>query len=255
MIPRPLITPRGSLRLEPKGELVLARVTSQEDEGWQEHARAVVERVRLVSHPALVPVRDIIAGDEGLEVVYAPRAGSAPLDGSSPEEAARAAADAAEGLAALAPLPGEPVRCGPFVPGLLLRDTAGGGALLAAGLWHVAYQLDRGMRGRAMTMRHFITGPDELRGHAHGPKTEVYFLAALLFQLLAGREPYPIESEFAYLQAVRGGARIPLEEALPDTPPALAEIIERCLDVTPAVRPDLQELAAALRGASRLAAG
>jgi hypothetical protein len=242
-IAEPVVSPRSSLRLEPSGGAVVARFRC-EDREWRELARDAVERARDVTHAGLVAVTGVVEGDDGFDVTYAPRPGSAALTGASPEGAAFAAADVAEALAALRPTG---VRCGPFVPGLVLRDAHGRGALLAAGLWHVAYRLDRGTTGRAMTMRHFLLSPDELGPAGWGAPTDVYFLAAVLFQLIARREPYPTGDEFEYMRAVKEGARVSLATARAGVPAALSALVDQCLDVAPAARPTPEDMAGRLR--------
>jgi len=238
-----LATPRGSLVVSVTGDHVRARFEC--DAGWLDLARDVVARIAAMRHPALgVVLRNAIEND-ALDVVYARQRGATFVsDSRSLAEGLRAVADVADGLAAVVALPGPPIDCGPFPPWFFVRGE-GGGELLVPGLWPLAYASDRGMRGHALTLRHFIESAESLRGVGPQPTTPSYHIAYALFTLFAGREPFPQGTP--YSEAVLDGASVSLAELRPNLPRSLADLIDAALRPDPAARPTLVQLARSLR--------
>jgi serine/threonine-protein kinase len=85
-----------------------------------------------------------------------------------------------------------------------------------------------------------------------GPATDVYGLAAVLYEALAGRPPHHGATAMAIYSQLIAGERIPpVTELAPDVTPALDMVIERALSRRPEDRfPDGAALAAALRAAA-----
>lgn len=92
--------------------------------------------------------------------------------------------------------------------------------------------------------------PACVAGAGHRPESDVYALAAVCYQALAGAPPFTGPNAEAILAAAHAGVVRPLDEAAPGTPPALAAAIEEALDRDPAARPDAEAFAAALRAAA-----
>jgi len=75
--------------------------------------------------------------------------------------------------------------------------------------------------------------PEQVRGDAVDARTDFFSLGALLYEMLAGRQAFPagsvVESGYAVLHAE--------PEPLPaDVPPAVAQVVRRCLEKDPARR-------------------
>ena len=89
-------------------------------------------------------------------------------------------------------------------------------------------------------------------------RVDVYALGLLGYEMLAGSPPFTGTTPQAVLAAHLTAAPPPLMERRPDCPPALAELIERCLAKDPGARPALDETLAVLdthRGTSGAVGG
>jgi serine/threonine-protein kinase len=85
--------------------------------------------------------------------------------------------------------------------------------------------------------------PEQLAGETIGPRTDLWGLGAVLWQMLSGRAPFAAASAVTLAEAQRAGPG-----PLPETDPGLARIATACLAIDPAARPrHAGTVAAALR--------
>ncbi len=96
--------------------------------------------------------------------------------------------------------------------------------------------------------------PEQARGElaAVGPRTDVYAVGAMLYELLAGRAPFTDELQGTppceWLERIRSSVPTPLELAAPKAYPELAAICEKAMQHDSARRYEsMRELAAELR--------
>ena len=92
--------------------------------------------------------------------------------------------------------------------------------------------------------------PEQVRGEPVDPRSDVYALGLLLYELLAGRPAFTGSSpgEVAAMR-LRAPPR-PIRELVPEVPPALADVLERALAPDPEGRfPDAGAMAMALAAA------
>ncbi|WP_224247840.1 serine/threonine protein kinase [Hyalangium gracile] len=89
--------------------------------------------------------------------------------------------------------------------------------------------------------------PEQLSGHPADPRTDVYAMGVVLYELLAGERPFTGTSEAALVKAILQDAPRPLREVRPNTPPELEEICRRALAKNPQERfPTAESMSTAL---------
>ena len=78
---------------------------------------------------------------------------------------------------------------------------------------------------------------DELRaGLITDPRTDLYSLGVILYELVTGKPPFQARSKAALLASILRDDPTPVAELVPDAPPALVHVIEKCLVKDPEQR-------------------
>jgi serine/threonine-protein kinase len=91
--------------------------------------------------------------------------------------------------------------------------------------------------------------PERLTGDAVEPASDVYALGVLLYRLLADESPWSVETTTQMLNAHVYIDPEPLPD-LPGVPPAVTDLVARCLHKRPADRPTAAEVSAILGDAA-----
>ena len=94
--------------------------------------------------------------------------------------------------------------------------------------------------------------PEQAAGEEVTPATDVYALGVVLYELLTGKTPYTYETLTQLLVGQQDQPVQPVRELSPDVPPALEDVVMRCLARLPQYRPPS---AAALAEQLRFALG
>jgi serine/threonine protein kinase len=80
--------------------------------------------------------------------------------------------------------------------------------------------------------------PEQLDGTTRSdPRSDLFSLGVVLYELLAGRRPYDGPTDIAAMRALSEGRRTPLVQAAPNVPGRLAAVVEHLLAHAPDDRP------------------
>jgi eukaryotic-like serine/threonine-protein kinase len=93
-----------------------------------------------------------------------------------------------------------------------------------------------------------ILAPEQIRGQAVTPATDVWQLGILMYEMLMGRLPFGTESPVELYAQILNGTYTPVSRVQSSVPPGFEKIINRCLQKDPAKRfASSRELLAALQ--------
>ncbi len=122
---------------------------------------------------------------------------------------------------------------------------------------HLASEALRSVSGTLAYM-----APEQARGEIEriDPRTDLFGLGAVLYEMLTGRPPYRAKSHAELLEAAQRGDVVPPRQRKPEIPSALDTLCMRCLAKDPTQRFSsaaelIREIDAVTRGKSRLLAG
>jgi serine/threonine protein kinase len=136
-------------------------------------------------------------------------------------------------------------------PGNLLRGREGMVKLADFGIAKAAEDSDITKVGSVLGTAAYLA-PEQARGEAAGPASDLYALGVVAYQLLAGRLPYESGSLTDLARLQESGPPPRLDEIEPDVPPALAAAVARALHRDPEHRyADAAEMESALRDGLR----
>ncbi|MFZ0384048.1 MAG: protein kinase, partial [Solirubrobacteraceae bacterium] len=80
--------------------------------------------------------------------------------------------------------------------------------------------------------------PEQARGEEAGPRADLYSLGVVTYQLMSGRLPYEAASLSELALKQQREAPTPLNQLVPEVPPALAEAVDMALSIDPRGRPE-----------------
>ena len=89
----------------------------------------------------------------------------------------------------------------------------------------------RSARGKVPYM-----SPEHMRGEAVDGRADLFSLGVVLFEAVAGVRPFDGAHDVETMQKILEGNRVSLEEVAPHAPKKLREIIERLIELDPALR-------------------
>ncbi|MBI4586087.1 MAG: serine/threonine protein kinase [Planctomycetes bacterium] len=134
---------------------------------------------------------------------------------------------------ALAALHGAGIVHGDLKTANLMKDRSGRILLTDFGLsvsWRSACRpVDSGH----ITGSPLFMAPEQIEGEEIGPRTDLYGLGAVLYNLASGHYPANAASLTELFARIRRGEIVPLEERRPDLPWPFAEVVARALERSP----------------------
>lgn len=220
-----------------------------------EEVRGEAERLRLLSHPNIVGLREFGVAQEHAYLVFTFVAGQ-PLD-EAISSGSMSRARAVEALARVAEAVHYAHRRGlihrDLKPGNILVGPEGEPHVLDFGLsWRKGQAGDPAMQSIVGTPAYM--SPEQVRGEEARltPAADIYSLGAILYQVLSDRPPFEGKTSGRVWQMVLSAAPAPPERRASELPADLARVAMWCLEKDPARRyPTAQQLADDLRRALR----
>lgn len=92
--------------------------------------------------------------------------------------------------------------------------------------------------------------PEQILGESPDPRSDLFSLGVLLYRMLSGELPFDTPDHRGTSQRIRHEAPPPLARRVPDLPPSLDRIVQRCVEKLPSDRfAGASELAQALENA------
>ncbi len=97
-------------------------------------------------------------------------------------------------------------------------------------------------RGAELTRRGEVVGtvpymsPEQLEGRPIDPRTDIFSLGIVMYEMLSGRRPFSGDSPAALISSLMKDAPPPLDGARPGIPARLARLVHACLAKDPAAR-------------------
>ena len=121
-------------------------------------------------------------------------------------------------------------------PANVLLDDEGAVRLADFGIARMLEEPGLTQPGRVLGTGEYVS-PEQALGRQVDGRSDIYALGVVLFEMLTGRPPFTGPG-FADVAAQHVRAPVPLvAEIAPDTPPALASLVTRCLQKRPEERP------------------
>jgi len=134
-------------------------------------------------------------------------------------------------------------------PANILLDANGNATVTDFGIALVTSRPAREAKGSTTGTPHYMS-PEQALGEPVDGRSDVYALGVVLYEMLTGSCPFPGRSATEVI-AKHISAPIPkVSDSVPETPVALARIVERMLAKDPAGRPTAAELVKELTAAS-----
>jgi serine/threonine protein kinase len=131
--------------------------------------------------------------------------------------------------------------------GLLHRDVKPGNVLVTSRERRatlVDFGLAKKMSDPSITDHGHVVGtyrymsPEQARAETLDRRSDIYSLGATLYDLVAGRPPFPHRNQLELLEAIIDQEPPRIAEINPGAPAALASLAERCLEKQPSRRPE-----------------
>jgi serine/threonine protein kinase len=91
--------------------------------------------------------------------------------------------------------------------------------------------------GMAMGTPHYMSPEQATSARDAGPASDVWSIGVMLYEAIRGEVPFGGETSHGVIVQVCTCPHMPLDHATPGVDPAIARLIDRCLEKSPAARP------------------
>jgi Tol biopolymer transport system component len=129
-------------------------------------------------------------------------------------------------------------------PANLILTTDGVVKILDFGIAKLAGEVGLTRTGSVVGTPAYMS-PEQMRGEEVDARTDLWSLGVVLYEMLAGRRPFPGEHESVVRQAILGQQPEPISRVRPEVPAELARLVDGLLAKQPAARTGSAEEAAA----------
>lgn len=90
--------------------------------------------------------------------------------------------------------------------------------------------------GSASSYGPLYLSPEQILGEAADPRSDLFSLGVVLYEMLAGKRPFEAPDDRTAAQRIRHDAPPPLARSVRGVPPVLERIVQRCLEKMPSDR-------------------
>ena len=139
-------------------------------------------------------------------------------------------------------------------PGVDLREASEFVKVLDFGIAKTADIEDQPKRGKRLTRPGVAMGtpeymaPEQAAGHPADPRSDIYAVGSIMYEMLSGRTPYEGENVMEVLHKKANEPPAPLAELRPGLPPGMVALVERAMARSPEDRPQsMAEMAYEIR--------
>jgi eukaryotic-like serine/threonine-protein kinase len=190
-----------------------------------------------LSHPNVVAVYDSgeLDGQPYIVMECLPGRTLADEMKAGPLPAERVEAVAADVLAALAAAHREGIVHRDVKPGNLLLTDDGQVKVSDFGIAKSAEVLEPTLTGQILGTPAYVA-PERLEGQTASHQSDLYSLGVVLYEALAGHQPFSGDTPLEMARSVQQGEAEPLRRACPSVSAAMAGLIERAMATDPARR-------------------
>ncbi|HEX9622460.1 MAG TPA: serine/threonine-protein kinase [Polyangiaceae bacterium] len=226
---------------EPLGRKVFVKTLSPSILPSSPFAATLRREARLLAsldHPNVLRVHDFVCRDDGMWLILE------YVDGWDLERVLKNNGKLEQGVAAAVALEVARALEHSHTHGIIHRDVQPRNVLLSrrgtVKLVNFAVATDERMptapelfEGESALVAPAYLSPEQILGEPADPRSDLFSLGVVLYQMLTGKLPFSVEDDRSTTQRIRHDAPPPLRRSVPGVLSRLERIVERCLEKLP----------------------